>query len=378
MDEMKIWKGDKLLRCGFTTGSCAAAAAKAATQMLLTGEPVRQVEIMTPKGVPFAPQIERAEWYGSRVSCSVRKDGGDDPDVTNGLLITATVETIPERHIEIDGGAGVGRVTKKGLEQPVGAAAINRVPRKMIEENVREMLEQHQAGCGIRVVISVDGGEECAQKTFNPRLGIVGGISILGTSGIVVPMSEKALTDTIRVDMKAQITQGNGFVIAVPGNYGVRYCQEALGIGDGHIVICSNYIGETIDAAVEYGAKGLLLVGHLGKFVKLAAGIMNTHSREADGRMEILAANGIRGGGSAEAAGEVLRCVTTDEAVMALDRHGLKETVMAGIVDSSEFYLRRRAYEKLDIGMMVYSFKEGLLGETKNAGYLIGKIKEYT
>lgn len=378
MDEMKIWKGDKLLRCGFTTGSCAAAAAKAATQMLLTGEPVRQVEIMTPKGIPFAPQIERPELSGGRAGCSVRKDGGDDPDVTNGLLITATVETIPENHIEIDGGAGVGRVTKKGLEQPVGAAAINRVPRKMIEENVREVLEQHQAGCGIRVVISVDGGEACAKKTFNPRLGIVGGISILGTSGIVVPMSEKALTDTIRVDMKAQISQGNGFVIAAPGNYGVRYCREALGIGDGHIVICSNYIGETVDAAVEYGAKGLLLVGHLGKFVKLAAGIMNTHSREADGRMEILASHIIRSGGSAAAAAEVLQCTTTDEAAGVMERYGVMEQAMAGIVGSSEFYLKRRAYEKLEIGLIFYSFEMGLLGKTENAGYLIDRIKEYT
>lgn len=378
MDEMKIWKGDKLLRCGFTTGSCAAAAAKAATQMLLTGKPVSQVRIMTPKGIPFNPQVEGAKLSGGKASCSVRKDGGDDPDVTNGLLITATVETIPGSHIEIDGGAGVGRVTKKGLEQPVGAAAINRVPRMMIEENVREVLEQHQAGCGIRVVISVDGGEACAKKTFNPRLGIVGGISILGTNGIVVPMSEKALTDTIRVDMKAQITQGNGFVIAAPGNYGVRYCREALGIGDGHIVICSNYIGETVDAAVEYGAKGLLLVGHLGKFVKLAAGIMNTHSREADGRMEILASHMIRSGGSAAAAAEVLQCTTTDEAAGAMERYGLREQAMAGIVGSSEFYLKRRAYEKLEIGLILYSFEMGLLGKTENAGYLIDRIKEYT
>lgn len=378
MDEMKIWKGDRLLRCGFTTGSCAAAAAKAAVTMLLTGELVGRTEIMTPKGIPFTPQIERTERSHSRVSCSVQKDGGDDPDVTDGLFITATVEAIPGGHIEIDGGTGVGRVTRRGLDQPVGAAAINRVPRRMIEENIREVLKKHQADCGIRVVISVEGGEECAKKTFNPRLGIVGGISILGTSGIVVPMSEKALTDTIRVDMKAQIAQGNGFVIAVPGNYGVRYCRDALGIGDEHIVICSNYIGETIDAAEEFGAKGLLFVGHLGKFVKLAVGIMNTHSKEADGRMEILAAHVIQSGGSADAAAEVLQCVTTDEAIAATGRHGLTEKVMAGIVSRSEYYLRKRVNKTLDIGLVIYSFEEGPLGMTENADYLIEKIKEYT
>lgn len=378
MDEMKIWKGDRLLRCGFTTGSCAAAAAKAAVTMLLTGKAVEGVEIMTPKGILFTPRVERTAWFPDRVSCSVQKDGGDDPDVTSGLFITATVETITENRIEIDGGAGVGRVTRNGLEQPVGAAAINRVPRRMIEENVREVLQNHRADCGIRVVISVEGGEECAKKTFNPRLGIVGGISILGTSGVVVPMSEKALTDTIRVDMKAQIAQGNGYVIAAPGNYGIRYCRETLGIDEEHIVICSNYIGETIDAAVEFGANGLLLVGHLGKFVKLAAGIMNTHSREADGRMEILASHAIRSGGSAGMAAEILQCVTTDEAVSVIGRYGLTKPVMAGIVEHSEAFLKRRAYEKLEIGLMVYSFEEGLLGMTENAKYLIGKIKEYT
>lgn len=374
---MKIWKDGRLLRCGFTTGSCAAAAAKAATWMLLTGEAAAQVEIMTPKGMPFCPQIEQVSRSGNQVSCSVKKDGGDDPDVTSGLFITAAVEAIPGGGIEIDGGAGVGRVTREGLDQPVGAAAINRVPRRMIEENVRAVLAQCKADCGIRVVISVRGGEEQALKTFNPRLGIVGGISILGTSGVVVPMSEKALTDTIRVDVKAQVAQGNGYVIAVPGNYGIRYCREALGIGDGHIVLCGNYVGETIDAAVEYGAKGLLLVGHLGKFVKLAAGIMNTHSREADGRMEILASHVILSGGSALAAAEVLQCVTTDEAIAAIARRGMKDAVMAGIMERSESYLRRRAYEKTEIGLMVYSFEEGLLGTAGNTGYLLEKIKEY-
>lgn len=378
MDERTIWKDGRLLRCGFTTGSCAAAAAKAAALMLLTGETVTRVEIMTPKGVPYAPQVEQIRRTGSRVSCAVKKDGGDDPDVTDGLYITASVEMIPEKRIEIDGGDGVGRVTRKGLDQPVGAAAINRVPRMMIEEQVRAVLEQCRADWGIRVVISVEGGEECAKKTFNPRLGILGGISILGTSGVVVPMSEKALTDTIRVDVKAQIAQGNGYVVAVPGNYGLRYCRESLGIGVDHIVLCSNYIGETIDAAVEYGAKGLLLVGHLGKFVKLAAGVMNTHSKEADARMEILAAHVIRVGGGAGAAGEILKCVTTDEAAAVLDRYGLKHQVLSGIVDSAEHYLRRRAGDQLDIGLVIYSFEDGLLGRTENAGYLLDKIKEYT
>lgn len=378
MDDMKIWKGDRLLRCGFTTGSCAAAAAKAAVWMLMTGKEIEYGNIMTPKGVLFTPRIEQIKRSGQRVSCSVQKDGGDDPDATSGLYITATVEVIPGDQVEIDGGEGVGRVTRTGLDQPVGAAAINRVPRRMIEDGIREALAACGKACGIRAVISVEGGEERAKKTFNPRLGIVGGISILGTSGVVIPMSEKALTDTIRLDVKAQIAQGNGYVIAAPGNYGIRYCKETLGIDGEHIVICSNYVGETVDAAAEYGAKGLLLVGHLGKFVKLAAGIMNTHSREADGRMEILAANAIRCGGSAAAAADILECATTDEAVGVLGQHGLTETVMERIATSAQSYLWRRAYEKLDIDIMIYSFEEGLLGATKGAAGMLEKIKEYT
>lgn len=375
MSEMKVWKGDRLLRCGFTTGSCAAAAAKAATWMLLTGKTVEEVEIMTPKGIPFHPRIEQVRRSAHQVSCSVKKDGGDDPDVTHGLYITATVEIIPGTEIEIDGGTGVGRVTREGLDQPVGSAAINRVPRKMIADGVREARSDCGKSCGIRVTISVCGGEERALQTFNPRLGIVGGISILGTSGVVMPMSEKALIDTIRVDVKAQIAQGNGYVIGVPGNHGLQYCKEHLGMEEEHIVICSNYIGETIDAAVEYGAKGLLLIGHLGKFVKLAAGIMNTHSREADGRMEILAAHVIEHGGSIQTAADILRCGTTDEAIRLIDSSGLRSLVMNGILDRAESYLQRRAYEKLDIGLMIYSFQEGLLGATENASGLIEKLK---
>lgn len=377
MDDMKIWKGDRLLRCGFTTGSCAAAAAKAAVWMLLTGEDIRSVEIMTPKGVVFAPEIEQIRRCGQRVSCAVQKDGGDDPDVTNGLYITAAAEIIPGGQVIIDGGEGVGRVTRAGLDQPVGAVAINRVPRRMIEDGIREVLAACGQTCGIRVVISVEGGEERAKKTFNPRLGIVGGISILGTSGVVIPMSEKALTDTIRLDVKAQVAQGNGSVLAVPGNYGIRYCKEMLGIGGEHIVVCSNYIGETVDAAVEYGATGLLLTGHLGKFVKLAAGIMNTHSREADGRMEILASAAIRCGCSAETAAGILECVTTDEAVGVLDRNHLTGAVMGQIITRAQACLQRRAYEKLDIEIIMYSLEAGTLGATEGAGSLLEKIKEY-
>lgn len=393
MDDFSIWKENRRLRCGFTTGSCAAAAAKAAVRMLLTGEVVERVTVMTPAGIPFEAVIEHICRSGDRVSCAVKKDGGDDPDVTTGLYITVQAERTGEPGVWIDGGPGVGRVTRKGLDQPVGAAAINRVPRRMIEEQVRAVMEKcaPETKGGIRITVSVPGGEAAAEKTFNPRLGIEGGISILGTSGIVVPMSEKALVDTVRTEMQARIAQGYGYVAAVPGNYGIRYCEEQLGLDGNQLVICSNYLGETMDAAREFGAQGLLLVGHIGKFVKLAAGIMNTNSREADGRMEILASHVIRCGGRTAGmcgrrnldassllacASAVLDAVTTEEALGILKEYGILEPVIASLLERIGYYIGKRAGDMLQTGVILYSSEEGYLGETAHAGALLAKVKE--
>lgn len=383
---MKVWKGNRELRCGFTTGSCAAAAAKAAAFILATGNAVETIEIMTPKGILYAPSIEHIERNQNGVRCSVKKDGGDDPDVTNGLYITAEVSWFSEMETDkswpkgprilIDGGEGVGRVTREGLDQPVGAAAINRVPRSMIEHEVRQVLERFQICRSVKVVISVAGGEETAKKTFNPRLGITGGISILGTTGIVSPMSEKALIDTIRTEMRLRVGQHQGCILAVPGNHGEHFCSIHYGIEEGNSVICSNYIGATIDAALEFHAQKLLLVGHIGKFIKLAAGIMNTHSKEADARMEILASHGVLCGADMNLTRRILGCVTTDEAVDILDREALLGPVADSVAEKMEFYLLRRAGEKLDVGAVFYSFEKGYIGETKRAQLILKDIQK--
>lgn len=383
---MKVWKGNRELRCGFTTGSCAAAAAKAAAFILVTGSIVETIEIMTPKGILYAPSIERIERKQNGVRCSVKKDGGDDPDVTNGLYITAEVSWLSHKEkdekwqsgprILIDGGEGVGRVTREGLDQPVGAAAINRVPRSMIEHEVRQVLERFQIYRSAKVVISVAGGEETAKKTFNPRLGITGGISILGTTGIVSPMSEQALIDTIRTEMRLRVRQHHGCILAVPGNHGEHFCNIHYGIEEGSGVICSNYIGATIDAALEFHAQKLLLVGHIGKFIKLAAGIMNTHSKEADARMEILASHGVLCGADMNLTRSILGCVTTDEAVDILDREALLGPVAASVAEKIEFYLLRRAGETLDVGVVFYSFKKGYIGETNQARLILKDIQK--
>lgn len=363
------------LRYGWTTGSCAAAAAKAAAQMLFGGEEIRHVRLMTPKGIELYLDVESVTWMPDYAECAVRKYSGDDPDVTDGLLIFAKVERCGGDQILLDGDAGVGRVTKPGLEQQIGQAAINKVPRKMITEEVSGVCREYGYSGGVKVLISIPEGEETAKKTFNPRLGITGGLSVLGTSGIVEPMSEKALTDTIYLEMKMLHESGSSYCYAVPGNYGIDFLTESMGIDPDLAVKCSNYVGETIDDARLLGMKGLLLIGHVGKFIKLAAGVMNTHSRQADCRMEVFASHAAMAGADTDTVKAVMDCLNTTEAVRILKGKGLLQDVMKTVMERIEFYLRQRAGEELQIGAIVFSSEEGILGQTENAARLSEKIE---
>ena len=363
------------LRYGWTTGSCAAAAAKAAAQMLFGGEEIRHVRLMTPKGIELYLDVESVTWMPDYAECAVRKYSGDDPDVTDGLLIFAKVERCGGDQILLDGGAGVGRVTKPGLEQQIGQAAINKVPRKMITEEVSGVCREYGYSGGVKVLISIPEGEETAKKTFNPRLGITGGLSVLGTSGIVEPMSEKALTDTIYLEMKMLHESGSSYCYAVPGNYGIDFLTESLRIDPDLAVKCSNYVGETIDDAKLLGMKGLLMIGHVGKFIKLAAGVMNTHSRQADCRMEVFASHAAMAGADTDTVKAVMDCLNTTEAVRILKGKGLLQDVMKTVMERIEFYLRQRAGEELQIGAIVFSSEEGILGQTENAARLSEKIE---
>lgn len=363
------------LRYGWTTGSCAAAAAKAAAQMLFGGEEIRQVRLMTPKGIELYLDVESVTRMPDYAECAVRKYSGDDPDVTDGLLIFAKVERCDGDQILLDGGAGVGRVTKPGLEQQIGQAAINKVPRKMITEEVSGVCREYGYSGGVKVLISIPEGEETAKKTFNPRLGITGGLSVLGTSGIVEPMSEKALTDTIYLEMKMLHESGCSYCYAVPGNYGIDFLTESLRIDPDLAVKCSNYVGETIDDAKLLGMKGLLMIGHVGKFIKLAAGVMNTHSRQADCRMEVFASHAAMAGADTAVVKEIMACLNTTEAVKILKEKGLLQNVMKTVMERIEFYLRQRAGEELQIGAIVFSSEEGILGQTENAAGLLEKTE---
>ncbi|MDE5862829.1 MAG: cobalt-precorrin-5B (C(1))-methyltransferase CbiD, partial [Lachnospiraceae bacterium] len=300
--EQYIMKNQRRLRSGITTGTCAVAAAQAAAMKLLgvsSGEDT--IAVYTPKGITVNVPVTLISVTGNSCEYMVVKDSGDDPDVTNGVRVYTRVEKslgmISETafhsrdysELYLEGGAGIGRITKKGLEQAVGQAAINIVPREMIFRAVGEICRQAEYRDTLLITVSIPEGEELARKTFNPRLGIEGGLSVLGTSGILEPMSEKAIVDTIETEIKLLAAQGRKQLLAAPGNYGQSYIADYLHLDMEQSVKCSNYIGETIDLAVAYGMEHFLLVGNIGKLVKLAAGIMNTHSRVADARGEIFA-----------------------------------------------------------------------------------------
>lgn len=373
----------KPLAKGYTTGTCAQAATKAAMWMLMTGKSCEKVQIELPQGGKLALDIcEIRIGYGTKgtllpeeVSCAVKKDSGDDPDITNGVLVYSKVKRKEEPRIILDGGIGIGRVTRPGLDQPVGAAAINRVPRQMILKEVREVCEEVGYVQGIDVEISIPEGERLASGTFNPRLGIEGGLSILGTTGIVEPMSEQALIDTIRVEMKVCMAEKFRYLIVAPGNYGLDFLGEQYGIEEADVVKCSNYIGQTLDMAVEMGCKGILLVGHIGKLIKVSGGIMNTHSRWADCRMELIAAAALRAGIEGGKAAKLLEAVTTD-AAFEICTPDERMQIMYQVMKKIEEYMNYRTEGKMLTGVITFSGVYGILGKTSRADELIDHFRK--
>lgn len=364
--------GRERLRCGYTTGTCAAAAAAGAAALLLRKEALPAVELCTPAGVLVRPELLNHAAGPGWASCAVEKDGGDDPDVTHGALIYVRLERLEAPGvIEIDGGEGVGRVTRPGLDQPVGAAAINSTPRRMMEEQLRKALAAAGEAGGIRAVVSVPNGAALAEKTFNPRLGIVGGISILGTSGIVRPMSEAALVDSVKLELNALRASGAEDALITPGNYGEDFCRGVLGLRLDRWCLCSNYLGAAIDHAAGLGFRTVLLVGHLGKLCKAAAGNMNTHSKVSDARRETLTAHAALCGGERELLRALFACPTTDAAVELLAAAGLREPVMASLGEALDEQLKRRAGPDMSIEALFFSNKYGILGNTPGAEELL-------
>lgn len=388
------------MRYGFTTGSCAAAASKAATYMLLTGKIKEEIQITTPKGIVYNAKIEDIQKGEGYVSCAVRKDGGDDPDITSGMLVYSRVSLVKNgaegahgvngdealgamgatggvagaERIIIDGGEGVGRVTKPGLDRPVGDAAINTVPREMIKAAVNDICDLYDYDGSLQIIISVPGGEELARKTFNPKLGIEGGISIIGTSGIVEPMSTQAIKDTIKIELRQRKESGFDYVAISPGNYGLDYMKNTYGYDLDKSVKCSNFIGDTMDMANEIGFKEVLYVGHVGKLIKVAGGIMNTHSKEGDSRMEILSYLAIQRSDDINSIREMSKSVTTEEAAKILKKMGICDEVMKDANDRICRNLERRAGNGIKVQCIMFSKELGELSVSDGARELVERL----
>jgi len=364
MDEYSYVNGKKL-RKGFTTGTCATAATAAAISMILNQDIEEKVTVSTANGVEVTMDIKDPSFGELTASAAVEKDGGDDADATHGLLIYSTVTLLPDSNdIEIDGGEGVGRVTQKGLKCDVGMAAINPTPRAMIEKTARQLLGPN---CGAKIIISVPGGEETAKLTYNSRLGIVGGISILGTTGIVNPMSEESWKASITVELTMLYNQGYRSVVLAPGNYGEDFATNVLGIPPHRIVNMSNFVGHVLKEVQRIGFTRVLMVGHMGKFVKVAGGIFSTHSKDSDARMEIIMANLALLGAPVELLEKVDQCITTDAAGTLIEEYHYEEVYQV-LVDKMKFRserLLRNRKPEVSIDVVTFGTEVGYLASTQ-------------
>lgn len=364
MDEYSYVNGKKL-RKGFTTGTCATAATAAAISMILNQDIEEKVTVSTANGVEVTMDIKDPSFGELTASAAVEKDGGDDADATHGLLIYSTVTLLPDSNdIEIDGGEGVGRVTQKGLKCDVGMAAINPTPRTMIEKTARQLLGPN---CGAKIIISVPGGEETAKLTYNSRLGIVGGISILGTTGIVNPMSEDSWKASITIELTMLYNQGYRSVVLAPGNYGEDFATNVLGIPPHRIVNMSNFVGHVLKEVQRIGFTRVLMVGHMGKFVKVAGGIFSTHSKDSDARMEIIMANLALLGAPVELLEKVDQCITTDAAGTLIEEYHYEEVYQV-LVDKMKFRserLLRNRKPEVSIDVVTFGTEVGYLASTQ-------------
>jgi cobalt-precorrin-5B (C1)-methyltransferase len=362
--------GGKKFRKGYTTGSCAAAAAKAAVVMLCKNIIIDNIEIDTPVGVKLNLAITEIENTKNFCECGVVKDGGDDPDATNGLVIKARAKFNNSGEVSVTGGQGVGKVTQPGLKVPIGEYAINPVPMKMIKDEVLKVLTPNR---GVDITISVPGGEEIAKKTYNPRLGIVGGISILGTTGIVNPMSEEAWKEALSLEIGIAKAKGYKTLVYAFGNIGEDFVKNSIGINAENIIIISNFVGYMLEKAVENNIEKILVTGHIGKLIKVAAGIFNTHSRVADGRMETLTAYSGLEGANIETLKSIYECRTTDEAVNIIKKNHLN-AVFERIVTESSRRCREYTFGKIDFGTLLFYWDNKILSCDKTGKEIVSEL----
>ncbi len=352
-----INEGRKLRR-GRSTGSCAAAAAKAAAKMLFNGDKLNEVSIDTPSGIRLEMAVRNIKFANSGVSCAVQKDAGDDPDITDGLDIFAVATRAAEPGVTIKAGEGVGVVTKPGLQVAVGKPAINPVPEKMIIKEVESVLPRDQ---GVVIEIVIPGGERLAKKTLNEKLGVIGGLSILGTSGLVEPMSEQSYRDTLALELKTVAYEHRGPVVLATGNYGRELACDHFKLPERAVVKIGNLVGFSLDRCLELQFEKALFIGHIGKLIKVTAGIFNTHSRVADARFETFAARAALLGGGLPVIESLREKTTTEDMVEVLAELGGEDYFDRLAMEVSE---RAADYlsDQLKVGTVLFNFRRGLLG----------------
>ena len=381
MEEYVYIDGKKYKR-GYTTGSCAAAASKASVYMLLTKEKIYDINIDTPKGIPLTLSVRNIEISDDYAICSIEKDGGDDIDATHKMNIFAKAELIDnldDEEILVTGGKGIGLVTKKGLSVEVGKHAINPIPMKMIKGEVKKIIREKEDfienNKSIKITIFAPEGEEIAKKTFNPRLGIVGGISILGTTGIVEPMSEEGWKKSLSIELEMKRVQGLDKIILVPGNHGEEFIREHLKIDMHNCVRMSNFVGYMLNEAKRLGFKKILMAGHIGKFIKISAGIFQTHSKVCDARNEIMIANLALLGADLDFLNKINECVTTEGAVEIIDDSKYKD-IYNILCDKCrnrvEQYLNE---DDIEVGIYMFRMDKSLLGKSANADLITEDFK---
>lgn len=360
---------EKKLRPGFTTGSAATAAALAAALTALNGMEYEKVTITTPLGTPLHIPVQFKGVADGLVTYSVIKDGGDDPDVTNGCEIQAAVALTTDERITIKGGKGVGIVTKPGLSTPVGEPAINPVPRQMIIDSVKKCLPPDK---GAIITISVPLGESIAKKTLNSHLGIVGGISILGTTGIVYPMSEEAYKTSLTPQLDVIKALGYETLVLTPGRIGQR-CAEQFGFSGEYICLTSNYLGYMLEQAVEKGFRKLILAGHPGKLVKLAAGVFHTHNRMGDGRLEAMAAAAAVLDAPAALVKDIFYSLTTEAAIQLIDQWEKRDEFWTLLAHRAIEKVGKYLFQEASVSLIFFNYQGQVLGSA-DPGNLIGGL----
>ncbi|EML6501575.1 cobalt-precorrin-5B (C(1))-methyltransferase CbiD [Clostridioides difficile] len=403
--EEYVYIDGKKYRRGYTTGSCATGASKAAVYMLITKNRINTINIDTPKGIPLLLKVDNINISDTFVECSIKKDGGDDIDATHTMDIYARAEIVAKndknkgyltlkdidslstnseckselyKFIRVYGGIGIGVVTKKGLSVDVGKPAINPTPLKMINHEIRKLIgDNFESILGndkvLKITIFAPQGETVAKKTFNPRLGIVGGISIIGTTGIVEPMSDEGWKKSLSIELQMKKEQGLDKIILVPGNHGEQFIREKLNLDIKYVVRVSNFIGYMIKEAQRIGYKKILMAGHIGKFIKVSAGIFNTHSKVADARSEILVANLALMGARYEFLNKINQCVTTEEAVELINNSEYREVyniLSNKCRERVKQYLNENS-DDIDVEVIIFSMDKSLLGKSDNTDDLV-------